>query len=319
MDSRSIDDYLLNQMAESDREKFEERLLAENDLFYETADRENELVDAYVRGTLSDAARNQFEETLKSLPARRKKVYNARALLEFISAERTETKTITIAERSGLLAKLGGIYTFGSPAFQFASILLIVLFALAAAWLLMENRRLRSLETELAAAREREAELTLRVQTERDTADDLTADLSAERERITGLEQQIEALRRSVEGSSNEAPARPAPTIATLLLAPVSVRGGPPTPKRLEISEGVDRVAVSIVMEDGLPVTDPVTIKLNGETVASSAKIRRRGNQRSVSVTIPVSKLKAGRNEITLVAADGSAIVSYPFLLAEQR
>ena len=313
-DRDKIEKYLLHDMSGKDLETFENDLLADEELFYETAERENDLVDAYVRGELDAATGARFEQTFDKVPTRKQKIDNARVIREFIGSERKESKTITIAERSGLLSKLGNIFPFGSPGLQFASIALMVLFAAAAGWLLVENRRLTSLETDLAAARNREADLVAEAQSERETAGDLTADLSAERERIERLEDEIAKLKHSEQ---TERPDRPAPAIATLLLSPIGIRGG--GPKRLDLPAGVTRVAISVGIGESSPRTETVSVRLNGETVGSNLKVRKRGESRSVSLNVLASRFKSGPNEIAVVGSDGAVVESYSVLLAEPR
>ena len=45
MSNEQIDKYLLGEMSESEREKFEDGFVSDDGLFYEIAERENDLVD----------------------------------------------------------------------------------------------------------------------------------------------------------------------------------------------------------------------------------------------------------------------------------
>ena len=121
MDGKRIDSYLFNEMPETERSEFEDRFAGDDILFAEIAERENELVDRYVRNELSEGDRVRFERSLDTVPARKQKVANAAVIREFIASER-ENKTITIAERTGFFSRLAELFTFRSPAFQFASI-----------------------------------------------------------------------------------------------------------------------------------------------------------------------------------------------------
>ena len=315
MSTKEIDGYLFNEMSEREREKFEERFVENEELFFEVAERENELADQYVNGNLSGEHLSRFELSLASNPARRGKVENAKLLRELIAGQKTEHRTITIAERSGFLSKLGSIFSFGSPAFQFASIGLILILALATVFLLVENRRMNSLQAELATARQREAELSAQIEAERDAASELTSDLTAERERIEKLEAEIARLGRN---TSSPQPERPSPSIATLLLLPGGIRGGTAPPKRFDVPKGVVRVAVAIGIPPEAGTVEKVNVRLNGETVAESVRIRVRGDVRTASVTIPATKFKAGRNEIQVTDSAGLSLATYVVAVADR-
>jgi hypothetical protein len=316
MEKKTIDDYLLNEMSESERQKLEDELVASEDLFFEIAERENELVDRYVNGDLSAPDLARFEAALVSNPARRTKVANARVLREFVTTEKDANRTITIAERSGFMSKLGSIFSFGSPAFQFASVGLILILGVATALLLYENRRLNSLESELASARQRESELVGQIENTRDTADELTSDLSAERARIEQLEAELGRLSQKTPAPQTD---RPSPTIASLLLLPGGIRGDAAPVKRLEIGEGISRVAVSIVVPPDAPQAERVSVRLNDETVASSVRVRTRNDERSVAVVIASSKFRPGRNDLVVVDSNGARIAEYAIAVPGSR
>ena len=297
MDEKTIDLYLLNEMSEDDRGKFEERFATDGGLFYEIVERENELVDRYAAGELSSDQLTRFERSLATNPARRQKVANSRVFREFIADEREQNRTVTIAERSGFFAKLAD--SFRMPALQLATAGLLILFALWSTYLLVENRRLKTLDQELAAARGREAELSSQLENERGATGDLTAELDGERSRIQKLEDEIAKLKQS--SGSNRTPETPdtaPPTIATLILSPVGIRGGPAMPT-LSLRPSVTRV--SIVVDLPVEAGDRVGARLNGETLAENLRVSMRGSEKSISVVIPANRLKNGRNSIEIL------------------
>jgi hypothetical protein len=296
-------------MSEAERAQFEDRFASDDELFYEIALRENELVDGYVRGELSDREVARFEHGLDTNPARRNKVANARVLAELIADERPETKTITIAERSGFFGKL-----FAFPAFQFASVGLIAILALATILLLLEYRRLNGLESELASARAREAELSSQIEAARESSGDLTEDLIAERDRIEKLEADIAALRNT--SANTRPPANVSqPTIATLILSPLAgVRGGSVPMRRLEVKPGVERVSIIAQLENDA-AADRVSARLNGEIIGQKIPVRIRTGAARVSVIIPVSRLKGGRNDLVILDDSGAVLDEFAFSL----
>ena len=299
--------YLFNEMQEEERARFENRLLEEEVLFYEIVERENELVDLYARGALEGSLRERFQRSLTALPARRQKVENAKTLRDFIADARIKNKTITIAERSSLFASL---FSF-SPALQFASIGLIALLALASAFLFFENRRLSTIQDDLAAARAREAELVSQIDNEREATSDLSSDLNAERTRIVELEEEVRKLNGKTRADSpvNSSPS----TIATLVLSPIAVRsGGQPPPARLDLPAAATRAAfvINLPAETG----DRVNVRLNGEVVADSLRVRSRNGEKSVSVSVPVARIKDQINKLEIVSPTGAVPAAYNFL-----
>ncbi len=297
--------YLFNEMSEDDRERFEDTILADDELFFDVAARENELVDLYCAGKLTGGDLERFERSLESLPARRQKVAVAKTLTKFLQSER-ETKTITIAERS----RWTDLFTFRSPIIRFAAIAAILLLAFAATFLLFENRRLRSLQHELSDARRRAADLSTQIDMERETAGELTADLDRERERISSLEKQIVEL----QGSDRDVPPPkvPSPSIATLVLSPSGIRGGPVTAvKRLELP--ADATRVSIVINLPAETREQVTVRLNGESLAENIRVRTRNGEKTISVIVPITRIKDQRNDIEIIDPAGNPVIKYPF------
>ena len=312
---KEIERYLFNELSDTERERFEDRFAAEDELFYEIAARENELVDEYLNGRLGGELLGRFEASLASNPARRQKIANGLVLHEFVAEERAENRTITIAERAGIFSKIGELLSFDSPAFRFASVGAVLLLALVSVFLLIENRRLSSLESELAAARQRESELAARIETADDASSDLANDLAAERDRVRNLEAE---LARQISVGSNVAPPeiKMPPTIATISLFPILLRDGrPPSPQRVEIPSDVERV--SIIAELSAESGDRVSARLNGKVIGQSIRVRSRKGASTVSVIIPVTILSTDRNDLEILDESGAVVERYTFSLAK--
>ena len=85
--------YLLDDLTAEERSRVEDEYFADSDRFEELVGIENDLIDSYVRGSLSDSERRQFEEHYASRPERRERIDFAKALAhasgqegEFVSA-----------------------------------------------------------------------------------------------------------------------------------------------------------------------------------------------------------------------------------------
>ncbi len=74
--------YLLGQMSEAETIAFEEEYFQDDNLFEQMVDIENDLVDSYVRGELSETERRQFENGYLGSSPKRKHVRFARALTD---------------------------------------------------------------------------------------------------------------------------------------------------------------------------------------------------------------------------------------------
>jgi hypothetical protein len=79
-EERAARRYLLGEGAEPDRVAFEDRFFEDNELFERLLAAEDDLVDAYARGTLSDDERAKLERGLLATPAGAERLAFARAL-----------------------------------------------------------------------------------------------------------------------------------------------------------------------------------------------------------------------------------------------
>jgi len=80
--------YLLGDLPEAARDRVEERYLVDAEAFDQLVAAENDLIDAYIRGELSDTERQAFEAGYLATPELRERVEFARALSELSALER---------------------------------------------------------------------------------------------------------------------------------------------------------------------------------------------------------------------------------------
>lgn len=81
----TIKSYLLGQMREQDEFDVEARLFTDREFYDELSIVEDELIDQYLGGAMSDADRESFESHFVSSPERQQKVRFARALKKYVS------------------------------------------------------------------------------------------------------------------------------------------------------------------------------------------------------------------------------------------
>jgi CHAT domain-containing protein/tetratricopeptide (TPR) repeat protein len=76
--------YLLGQLAEDERQKFEETMMADNELYNRVLLAEDEMVEEYLQGELSESERAGFEASFLSTPEGQQQVSFAKALTEYV-------------------------------------------------------------------------------------------------------------------------------------------------------------------------------------------------------------------------------------------
>src|SRR5882724_5199 len=79
--------YLLGKLADSEKERIEQELLGNEDLFEEILIVEEELADDYVAGKLGRAERTDFEKHFLVTPERQQNLRFAQALSRYVTAE----------------------------------------------------------------------------------------------------------------------------------------------------------------------------------------------------------------------------------------
>src|ERR1044072_6316177 len=111
---------------------------------------EDELVDAYAHGELSDQERGQFEKNFLTSARGRDRVQFSRALAGAVS----DARPVRVSDSPSFFASLWAVLT---PRVRVAATAFALVLVIAFAWLLVERRRMR---TELQGLRAERARLT---------------------------------------------------------------------------------------------------------------------------------------------------------------
>jgi anti-sigma factor RsiW len=90
-----LTEYLLGGLAEHEREALERSIFTDDDFFLELEEAEHDLIDRYVRGSLSAGDRSRFEKAFLSTPDRERRVEMARYLTAWIDKQVPPAKTET--------------------------------------------------------------------------------------------------------------------------------------------------------------------------------------------------------------------------------
>jgi hypothetical protein len=133
--------FFLGEMSEDERGAFEETFVADEELFEQMRVAEDELIEAYVRGTLAPSEREKFERGFLTTARRRDRVEFTRSMLGKLAGQKSEvvaakkTQVVAAANPSAWnsLANL-----FKAPALAFGTALALVTLVISA-WLLLRN------------------------------------------------------------------------------------------------------------------------------------------------------------------------------------
>lgn len=297
-----IAQYLLGELPEEQQVEIEDRAFEDKDYLAAITAVENDLIDEYVRNELSETERRQFESRFLASAERRKRVAFATALAgvaveEPVEARRPVAAPAVASWRESLEAFVRGLNPVGRLALGAAMLLLVV----GGAWLMIETLRLRNqlnrMQAENQSRQNERQALEQQVEMERRRNEELAARLNQEKQQ---REQTDESLRQLSE--SAETPA-PKPVIASLTLLPGISRGAGEKP-RLVVPEDARLARLQIGIEPEEPYkTFAVELRtIAGRQVwnRENLSVRDRRGARAVTLTLPATVLKPGEYELRL-------------------
>jgi hypothetical protein len=284
-DAEKFHRYLLGTLSAPEDEAMEAAYLARDEVFLRLLAAEEDLIDAYVSGGLSEADRRRFDEHFLASPARRERVAFARALARLAPGN-------VSAAAPAVAPRLAASPRRRDPAWSgLAAALALAL--MGSAWLLV---RARGVGTELARAQvEREAAVEQSRLAERRTAE---------------LQTRLERL------SEELALARAAGALVAGVLTPGLEREG--TRPSLQIPPETEWVRLRLVLEEDTHPRYAATLQTpDGETLATLRGLRSAPatKGRAVDLTLPADALEDGTYVVELqgIASRGTAeaVASY--------
>lgn len=183
VDEERIRGYLLRDLPEEEQTRLELEFLGDDRLFERVRAAEDDLIDDYVSGALSDQAHRQFETNFLTSPQRRRRVELARALQETVFEAARPPRPERVAVLQPIRARSGFKPSPRQLALVAASLLLVLSIV---GW---EAARYRRLERQFAAL---SASVdTLKKQNE--SLREMTADRLAQLDRASALLTQVGA------------------------------------------------------------------------------------------------------------------------------
>lgn len=289
--------YLLGELPEAQQARMEERSFHDSGLSELLSEAEDDLIDRYVRQSLSGSERKRFENHFLVSERRREKVGFARALR---LSEQTRTSLHGVTPQKAFSWTI--VPPLRSPhralSYGFATLALFAL--LGGLWLLTEVRQIRR---EVADTNAERAQREKKIEEMRKQADEqrLRGDELAGQKQE--LEQQVARLRRQSEIPDTRAGERQlAQTVMAFILSP-GARGSDAI-KSLTVSPGIQTVRMRLALNPGdeYPVYQVRLQTAAGHLIRTwnGLKASAAQGKQVVFINVPVKLLDASRYEVTL-------------------
>jgi hypothetical protein len=299
-DSR-LRQYLLDALDERDRRAIEEQYFSDDEAFEDVLAAEDELIDDYVTGRLSDAERERFDEAFLTTDRRRNRVAFARGFRQVVTRARVDNVSAeaAVGEQQGSIAALAAWFR-AITAQQWATAAVTLVLVVSAAWLALDRARLQQ---HIAATQAANRDLT---------------------DRTEALQRQLEGERRRVESLVPERGRADGPLVASFLLTPRLVRGGADT-NVVRVTSATALVRLQLELEAAThPRYRPVLETVGGEQVWSQAAVPANvpSGTPIVTIELPASLLANRDYVLTLHGEDPAGkreeVAAYAFRVARE-
>jgi hypothetical protein len=284
MESERVDEallvkYLLGDLSESEQVQVEDRAFADADYLGALEAAEADLIDAYVRGGLSQSERRAFERRFLTSHSRWSKVEFARALARV--AEDSPQP-----ERQASRQTFVSLIRAWSPSLRFAAAFAVLIFVAGSSLLLLQNTAMRS---RMAVLERQRHELEIREQ-------GLRRQLGEDQSRAGIAQQQPQPSKAGM------------PIVASLVLLSGLSRAETRV-EQLVLAESAQIAHIEIQLEarDDYPRFRAELRTRRGEEILTHGNLpRRRTNAGyAVSFDVPASALAAGEYELSLKGIAG--------------
>lgn len=330
--SEELKRYLFYEASETERGQLEARFFESEELFYELLDLENDLTDRYARNELGEKDKKRYAESLGKSSERRAKLANAVSLQTFIKEE-----TVSAAKESpSFLGKLSSFFGLNAAGFQYATAALVFLLLVGGGFLVLERRRdaqelarLRQSEIERTAEIEREKALREQIKMIQEREQSLVGELAEKNGRAEILTEQLsreqtERARLTLElknlkrRKTIETPEiqTPAPTIATVFLAPIGGRGVGDA-GIISVGKNIEMIAATLQIPPE-SAAETFSVRLNSAPLAARLKANRtKSGGKYVRVSFPAKNLSPDAENLLIVV--GSDDSRYNYVLRRQK
>jgi len=299
--------YLLGELPEEEREQIEKNMLTDDGFFQNLLTLEDtvedELIDDYFNGNLTDREKKEFEQIFLSTQERREKLALVRDLnLRASSAAILPRVVETSSDMQPWWRALPALLRLQNPIVGLSLVTALLLFMTGGVWLLFRVQHLEIQLSQVRAQPENQSppnqNLKEQLDQQRARNDDLSTSLNRAEEQRARLEQELESL-KAQNGRSPEPPINAAPPQAQTPVFSVSL---PLLRGRGAEGEGIKTVSLP-------PRTSRIRLDLALDTINPKdyksyqvAVNKRDGAEVWKSNRVQV-KTKGGESYITLILA----------------
>lgn len=279
--------YLLGDLGADERQRLEQQLMIDSGAFEELHWTEDEMIDEYLSGALSDREKERFENFFLSTPERHQKLSFAKALKRYVTEHRPKKVG------RPLLHDLW--QAFWHPQNQglkwaFAASLLMVI--AVGSWSTVQIRRLRAELDQAGTGGSRDQLAQMQGRTS-----ELEAALRREQDRNSLLERQATELKRSGKGSLlSLSPGQLQSTLLSVVLTPGRFRDSGSV-RKVQIPAGTDLVQIDLKLESRDYEQYQAALQRVGENavLAQTSSITESSAQGALlRVIVPVTSLSRG-------------------------
>lgn len=298
--------FLLGEMSAIEREKLEEDFITNEHLFDELCVVEDELIESYVRGTLSPAEKLKFEASFLTTPKRRERIAFAREMFDKLPAAAVSKISETVNTPVSVWDSIAAF--FRTPVFAFSALAAILLLVFGGWFLLRNPNRAPEIVQEIKPTP------TVAPQNSPIVANSNSTDLpivanSNERENVNKPP--------AITANQNKLPpeVKPKPIFATLVLVAGAVRANGKM-NLLNLPKDVAGANLQLKLESQdykfyrAEIVDP-----DGNRVFQSGKLNLSNSK--INLSVPAAKLRSGDYIIKLSgqnpAGENESVADYAF------
>ena len=282
VDERQICQYLLGKLGLEEQQRFEEQLMTQESLFDELMVLEDELIDEYLKGTLSPVDRTDFEKHFLATPERRQKIQFAQALRKHVAAAALQQSPAPLSRPSFWQSFLA-LVRAQSPSFRYGFQAALSAVIVAGLWMGGTTWRL---STQVAQIRSQRS-----VSEEREQL--VRQQLEEQRRRSQELEQQLVLAQAQGQKPLEISLSR----LVTFVLSPNLVRDSSGTSKRLAIPPDTDLVELRLELTDHTYQNYRAALQDDeGSEILAFNKLKpeRSGPNQVLGLTVPAKSLQRG-------------------------
>jgi anti-sigma factor RsiW len=307
-DDLLIAQYLLGTLSEEEAERLDEMSIADDTFAARLQIVENDLVDAYISGELSDQLLESFKSYYLASPKRREKVAIAQGLQSFIS------KTLSSSQADGQHPNVSADFMTDKPgsrkgflrrffltpglAIRWGMAAAVLLVILMGGWLMRENLRLQNdihkAQVERDELQRREQELQTQLREQNSSNAQTEEELASLRQQLARLEQQL----TQQQGAKLQPPVSATePNIFAFTLSPQTRSIGQII--TLSIPVDADYVTLQLELEPANFTSYRAELKSQPDGAVSwksaNLRARTRGDGKALIVTLRPTMLKSQR------------------------